>query len=231
MLYARSAANTFGVLEAPADVLHLLHGHAAPGTDAPSDRTPFVHRIKPALYTYVISVDDDSFRFSETGARFLVNMASKHALHSNCADTVRYSGEFHPRPEGGWDKFSDDMRDEDVRWELVIDNNSGTYAPDKTLLPKLKQLMEYNFPVFNVVALDYKDPELQRSSEACLAYATSKRGVKPEELTPQTSLPERESLVQRASNHLRRHRGSKAAEDAEPDSGVQGPACSYEHTE
>lgn len=231
MLYARSAANTFGVLEAPTDILHLLHGHAAPGTDAPSDRAPFVHRIKPALYTYVISVDDDSFRFSETGARFLVNMASKHALHSNCADAVRYSGEFHPRPEGGWDKFSDDMRDEDVRWELVIDNKSGTYSPDKALLPKLKQLMEYNFPVFNVVALDYKDPELARSSEACLAYATSKRGVKPEELTPQTSSSERESLVQRASNHLRRHRGSKAAEDAEPDSGVQGPACSYEHTE
>ncbi|KAH9930898.1 uncharacterized protein B0H18DRAFT_1116605 [Fomitopsis serialis] len=193
------------------------------------DRNPFAHRIKPALYTYVISVDDDSMRFSETGARFLVNMASKHALHSNCADAVRYSGEFHPRPEGGWDKFSDDTRDEDVRWELVIDNKSGTYSPNNQLFPKLKQLMEYNFPAFTVVPLDYRDPELARSSEACLAYATSKRGVNPEDLEPR--VPEKESLVQRASNHLHKHRPFKAPEDAEPDSEVQGSACTYEHTE
>ena len=184
MLYARSAANTFGVLEAPTDILHLLHGHAAPGTDAPSDRAPFVHRIKPALYTYVISVDDDSFRFSETGARFLVNMASKHALHSNCADAVRYSGEFHPRPEGGWDKFSDDMRDEDVRWELVIDNNSGTYAPDKNLLPQLRALLKHNFPWFEIYALDRDDPELAKSREACTDYALKFRGVGSDELEP-----------------------------------------------
>lgn len=74
--------------------------------------------------------------------------------------------------------------------------------------------MEYNFPAFIVIALNFEDPELARSSEACVAYATSKRGVKPEELTPS---PEKESLIQRASNHLRRHRGSKAADDAEPD--------------
>ncbi|KAH9842409.1 uncharacterized protein C8Q71DRAFT_202358 [Rhodofomes roseus] len=232
MLYARSAANTFGVLEAPSDILHLLHGHAAPGTDGASDRNPFAHRIKPALYTYVISVDDDSMRFSETGARFLVNMASKHALHSNCAQAVRFSGEFHPRPEGGWDKFSDDMSDEDVRWELVIDNKSGTYSPNNELFPKLKQLMEYNFPTFTVIPLDYRDPELARSSEACLAYATSKRGVSPEDLEPHVPPSEKESLIQRASNHLHIHRiSSKAPEDAEPDSELEGPACTYEHTE
>jgi hypothetical protein len=50
----------------------------------------FVQRIKPAVYTYII--DDDTFRFSETGAAFFVDFASKHALHSSCAETVRYAG-------------------------------------------------------------------------------------------------------------------------------------------
>jgi hypothetical protein len=49
-----------------------------------------VQRIKPAVYTYII--DEDTFRFSETGAAFFVDFASKHALHSSCAETVRYAG-------------------------------------------------------------------------------------------------------------------------------------------
>lgn len=68
-----------------------------------------------------------------------------------------YSGEFHPRPEGGWGAFSDEKNDQDVDWELLIDNNSGTYGPDKEMLPKLQQLMEYNFPGLKIVALDRED--------------------------------------------------------------------------
>jgi hypothetical protein len=49
-----------------------------------------MQRIKPAVYTYII--DDDTFRFSETGAAFFVDFASKHALHSSCAEEVRYAG-------------------------------------------------------------------------------------------------------------------------------------------
>lgn len=54
--------------------------------------TPHDHiqRIKPAVYTYII--DEETFRFSETGAAFFVDFASKHALHSSCAETVRYAG-------------------------------------------------------------------------------------------------------------------------------------------
>ncbi|TFY63582.1 hypothetical protein EVJ58_g3166 [Rhodofomes roseus] len=201
MLYAHAISNTFGVLEKPRDLFHLLHRHSAPGTDGASAQAPFAHRIKPAVYTYVISVDDDSMRFSETGARYLVNMVSKHWLHSDCATAVRFAGEFHPRPEGGWDKFSDDMRDEDVRWELVIDNNSGTYAPKKELLPALKRVLEMNLLGFTILALDRDDPEVARSSEACRVYATTKRGVSVEDLQP-SAPPGHKTLFEYASEHL-----------------------------
>jgi hypothetical protein len=115
-------------------------------------------------------------------------------LHSNCAECVRYSGEFHPRPKGGWESFSEDKSDDEVDWELVIDNNSGTYAPDKALLPQLKDLLEYNFPGFNIYALDREDPELKKSREACRKYATERRQISVKELQP-TKQEETESLL------------------------------------
>ncbi|TFK68631.1 hypothetical protein BDN72DRAFT_858264 [Pluteus cervinus] len=207
MLYARTSHNGFGLIDGPRDVMNLLHGGAgshASGSDsdktainpagapittpspdpAASVATPFAHRVKPAVYTYILSNDDDSFRFSETGAAFFVDFASKHALHSNCSEFVRFSGEFHPRPVGGWQNFNDNIRDEDIGWELVIDNNSGTYSPDPMLLPNLKELLEYNFPGFGVVALDFKNPALAESRDACRAYALKYRGVQQEELQP-----------------------------------------------
>ncbi|CAK5279289.1 unnamed protein product [Mycena citricolor] len=171
LLYARATTNQFGTIESAADVLGVLHSDG---------------RVKPAVYTYIISAEDESLRFSETGAAFFVDFASKHALHANCHPCVRYSGEFHPRPAGGWKAFSDAQADGDVAWEIVVDNNSGTYSPDKTLLPQLKALLEYNFPGLTVHALDREDPELIASREACRAYALEHRGVKRSELQPQT---------------------------------------------
>jgi hypothetical protein len=134
LLYARSTTNGFGLISDPArDTIRLLRS-SPDGRDGTSGG-PFAGRVKPAVYTYVISAEDDTLRFSETGAAFFVDFASKHALHSACNERVRYSGEFHPRPQGGWQFFSDETPDQDVRWELVIDNNSGTYAPDKNMLP------------------------------------------------------------------------------------------------
>ena len=93
------------------------------------------------------------------------------------------------------------MRDEDVQWELVMDNNSGTYAPKKEMLPALKKVLEMNFPGFTILALDRDDPEVARSSEACRAYATSKRGVRSEDLQP-TAPPGNKTLFEFASEHL-----------------------------
>jgi len=174
LLYARSTRNGFGTIESPADILSLLTG----GRASP-------HRVKPAVYTYIVSAEDDTFRFSETGAAFFVDFASKHALHANCAEHVRYSGEFHPRPEGGWAAFDETTQsDKDTKWEFVIDNNSGTYAPDKKLLPNLKELLEYNFPGFNVIALDREDPVLEQSREACREFALKFRSESKKELQP-----------------------------------------------
>lgn len=176
MLYARSTRNGCGILESKDDFLALLRGGLVGAKET--------NRIKPAVYTYIIAAGDDTFRFSETGAAFFVDFASKHALHSNCAERVRYSGEFHPRPAGGWAAFSDEIPDELIEWELVIDNNSGTYSPDAMLLPDLKALLEHNFPNLPVVALDHKDPALEESREACRAYALEHRGVRQQELQP-----------------------------------------------
>lgn len=112
------------------------------------------HRIKPCVYTYVI--DDNTWRFSETGEGFFTDFASKHALLANGSEHVRYAGEFHPRPKYGWNRIDDE-------WELVFDNGSGTYAPSADLLPNLQALMVHNFPGLNIVTYDYKDPELKES--------------------------------------------------------------------
>lgn len=190
MLYARTTTNGFGVINGPADVIAILHGG--------KDGTGTSHRVKPAVYTYIIAVDDDSFRFSETGAAFFVDFASKHALHANCAEAVRYSGEFHPRPEGGWENFDDSIPDDQVHWEFIIDNNSGTYSPDPMGLADLKELFQYNFPDFTIHTFDFNDPRLAQSRDACRAYAMSKRGVTQDELQPHAQ-PGEETLVHAAS--------------------------------
>lgn len=196
LLYPRSVSNTFGVIQTPEDVFVLfrggMHRSSLDGT------VSYAHRIKPAVYTYIISADDDSLRFSETGAAFFVDFVSKHALHSNCAKTVRYGGEFHPRPVGGWARFSDTVQDEEVGWEIVIDNNSGTYSPDPGLLHKVKEIIELNFSGFGVVALRHDDPELKASTDACRTYAVSQRGVKEHELEPRVTEGE-EPLMDEAS--------------------------------
>ena len=78
------------------------------------------------------------------------------------------------------------MYDSDVPWELVIDNNSGTYGPDPMVLPALKECMEYNFPGFNIVTYDFNNPALKKSTDACRAYALNLRGVHKEDLQPHT---------------------------------------------
>jgi hypothetical protein len=113
-------------------------------------------QIKPCLYTYVI--DNNTWRFSETGQQIFIDIASKHALLANCSESVRYAGQFHPRPKYGWNRCDDE-------WELVFDNESGTYAPTADLLENLKDLLLYNFPGLNLVAYDYKDPKLKESIE------------------------------------------------------------------
>jgi len=105
---------------------------------------------KRRMFTYALL--DDKFRFSETSPRFMKDFMSKHATHANALPEVRYAGEFHIRQSNSYPP----------RYTLVLDNNSGTYSPDKNLLPKLRQLFQINFPGLLVEALDYKDPLLEK---------------------------------------------------------------------
>lgn len=90
-------------------------------------------------FTYVIMETD--WRFSETGANFLMDMVSKHAMHSGAAEEVFYAGEFC-------------IVEEKEGYKLVIDNNSGTYAPHPDGLAKLQQLLQANFPGMKVETVD-----------------------------------------------------------------------------
>ena len=216
MLYARSTHDASGTIESPADLFALLQG----GRRAP-------HRVKPAVYTYVITLDDDTLRFSETGAAFFVDFASKHALHANCAEAVRYSGEFHPRPAGGWAAFDEHAQsDADVQWEFVYDNNSGTYAPDAALLPRLRDLLMCNFPGFEVVVLDRLDPALEESREACREYALRCRAEGRKELQPNRHAEGEETLRHRAATEPQppSETDVEAAEAEEPASEPLEPA-------
>lgn len=194
LLYARSTANVFGILIDAKDVINLFKDEVRQ------------NRIKPAMYTYIIN--DDTWRFSETGAAFFVDFASKHALHANCATQVRYSGEFHWRPmvPGGWAGYNEEMNDDSVQWQLVIDNNSGTYAPDKNVLPLLKRVLEHNFTGLQVAVFDREDQELKDSTAAMRQYAKERRGIKETEFTAHTKLGETTMMNLTAKLKAHRHR-------------------------
>ncbi|CAF4692046.1 unnamed protein product, partial [Rotaria sp. Silwood1] len=165
LLYAKYTTTEFGLLNSHEDFWKLL-----------IDRN--TNNIKPCVYTYII--EDHTWRFSETGASFFVDFASKHALHANCAETVIYAGEFHPRPIGGWNQYNPNEILSWNQWELVIDNGSGTYAPDLKLLDKLKDLLVFNLPNLNLITYDFKDPQLKSSIEACRNFAKSPKAQSTE---------------------------------------------------
>ncbi|KAG8930197.1 hypothetical protein FRC01_003166 [Tulasnella sp. 417] len=215
MLYARTTANVFGILTNAKDVINLFKDEVRQ------------NRIKPAMYTYIIN--DDTWRFSETGAAFFVDFASKHALHANCATQVRYSGEFHWRPmvPGGWAGYNEEINDDSVQWELVIDNNSGTYAPDKNMLPVLKRVLEHNFTGLQVAVYDHGDPALKESTAAMRQYAKERRGIKETEFTAHTKPGETTLMNLTAKLKARRHREQPSVEEVssaveERPSGVVG---------
>ncbi|KAF2876477.1 hypothetical protein BDV95DRAFT_560786 [Massariosphaeria phaeospora] len=126
------------------------------------------------IYTYVLTLDA-LFRFTETGKEFGIDMLSKHTMHSDVAAYVAFSGEFFIRrlryrdrdvsEEGGDNKTHppDDIDDSPAEeepeidpgyYQLVIDNDSGTYRPNASLLPQLKSFFELNFPGLHVVTMD-----------------------------------------------------------------------------
>lgn len=136
------------------------------------------------IFTYALTLDG-IFRFTETGKEFGIDLLSKHTMHSDVATYIACSGEFflrrlqHPDasedPEphekthpsepipGGPPK--EDPPSNPAYYQLVIDNDSGTYRPDKKVLPDLKAFLERNFPGLGIVAMHWEDEELQKLKE------------------------------------------------------------------
>ena len=124
------------------------------------------------IFTYVLTLDG-LFRFTETGKEFSIDMLSKHTMHSDVAIYIAFSGEFfirrlaRPSPPSPPDAASsstpqhppeplpdDAPRDDPSYYELVIDNDSGTYRPNSKLLPLLKSFLADNFPGLHIMTLD-----------------------------------------------------------------------------
>ena len=60
--------------------------------------------------------------------------------------------------------------------KLIIDNDSGTYAPPKAVLSPVKALIETDFPGIAVEALDHEDAGVQQRRKEILALWTWRYG-------------------------------------------------------
>ncbi|KAI0530380.1 hypothetical protein GGR58DRAFT_508499 [Xylaria digitata] len=136
------------------------------------------------VFTYIITLDG-LMRFTETGKEFGIDLLSKHTMHSDAQIYIACSGEFfirkvkrpktsgstvsqstHPanhESEGGPHKETPAAKPQD--YELIIDNDSGTYRPEKSVLPDLREFLRRNFPGLGIVVLGCDDPEDQKLKE------------------------------------------------------------------
>lgn len=144
------------------------------------------------LFTYVMSLDG-LLRFTETGREFGIDLLSKHTMHSDVALYIACSGEFFIRRLAHPDASSDPEPEEPTHpdrdvpggppheappadprlYQLVIDNDSGTYRPDKSVLPDLREFLERNFPGLGVVTMDCGDEKLKKMKERQLQIKKS----------------------------------------------------------
>ncbi|KAL5121848.1 hypothetical protein ACEQ8H_000063 [Pleosporales sp. CAS-2024a] len=149
------------------------------------------------IFTYVLTLDG-LFRFTETGKEFGIDMLSKHTMHSDVAIYIAFSGEFfirrlkHPKnppPEDGGNNKSHPPNDighgppkeeahikDPSYYELVIDNDSGTYRPNAKLLPQLRDFFQANFPGLHIKTLD-----CQGDAEKMEAMKNEQRELKKKE--------------------------------------------------
>lgn len=136
---------------------------------------------KSRFFTYVLLAGDRAgsarLRFSETGASFFDDARSKHAVHSNAAEEVVYSGEFHVRTHA---REAQEASHQAVVARtkglpprpptLVLDNGSGTYAPSKEHLHLLRQVFQRNFPDMDVQAVDFQGPVVTAAKQEIKDY-------------------------------------------------------------
>lgn len=141
------------------------------------------HGRSGRIFTYVLTLDGN-LRFTETGKEFGIDLLSKHTMHSNVSIYIAFSGEFFVRPkkkhhrhqseESADNNTLDGDADEEVlasnpdcedpvEYELVIDNDSGTYRPNAEKLPVLREFLSSNFPGLHITTLDCQKDEARMS--------------------------------------------------------------------
>jgi hypothetical protein len=133
------------------------------------------------IFTYALTLDG-MFRFTETGKEFGIDLLSKHTMHSDVATYIACSGEFflrrlqhpdasddpepnektHPKDPLPGGPPEDEPPPNPSFYQLIIDNDSGTYRPDKAVLPDLKEYLERNFPGLGIIAMHWEDKELKK---------------------------------------------------------------------
>jgi hypothetical protein len=132
------------------------------------------------IFTYVLMLDG-LMRFTETGKEFGIDLLSKHTMHSDVNVYVAFSGEFFIRRLAKPNK-SATARDQETHpaedipggppnelapndpkeYELIIDNDSGTYRPKGDLLSDLKEFLNDNFPGIHLVVKECTDKDLSK---------------------------------------------------------------------
>jgi len=148
------------------------------------------------IFTYVITLDGE-MRFTETGEEFVIELLSKHSMHADAAKEIAYSGEFFVRlmeghegesRERGKGDLGDKPQDKNPKhYELIIDNDSGTYRPQKGLLPILEEFLasDDNFGgLGRILAVDCFDEALEKWKEERKETKRRARGKGKKERPP-----------------------------------------------
>lgn len=131
--------------------------------------------LEGRIFTYVLSLDG-LWRFTETGKEFGIDLLSKHTMHSDVSIYIAFSGEFfirrlknprqdaektetHPPNDIGEGPPESAPPKDPAHYQLYIDNDSGTYRPNKDLLPLLKEFMSHSLPGLKITTLDCQGDE------------------------------------------------------------------------
>lgn len=133
------------------------------------------------IFTYVLNLDG-LLRFTETSKTSKIKFLSRHIVLSDVNASIAYSGEFfvrrlpqsiknfdNPQQKAHSNNNNDNILSDQTKdacdYQLIIDNESGTYKPKGTLLPFLKQFFNENFPGLDIEILNYSDEKLSKMKD------------------------------------------------------------------
>ncbi len=102
------------------------------------------------------------------GSHLAKDVMSKHAMHANCATEVWCAGEFCVVDLAkGQEEQQAAQLPPRQRYKLVIDNNSGTYAPAPGVLSHMQELLTSTFPGLLVEAVAQGSSALKEYRSQC----------------------------------------------------------------